>query len=270
MICDLHIHSDFSDSSRSVEEVLDLAVEKSLDYIAFADHDTTETYQYASQAIGGRDIGLISSVEISAYDFKRKRKVHILGYSYESDNNIKDLCDQVLDRRKANSEKQREIIEENGYELNEDKLYYSKNSKETLYKQQIMYSLVGKPYYTEEYQSLYQKLFKNNGIAQMDIDYVDVYDAVKAVLADGGIPVIAHPGLLDNFELIPELIKEGLRGIEIYHPENSMDQRKILEDMARKYDLIRTGGSDDHGIFGSQHQLGTSQIPSEDLQKILA
>lgn len=269
MKVDLHFHTNFSDSSRSVEDALDLADDLGLEYIAFADHDTTETYDYAKKHMADRKVKVIPSVEISAYDYKRDRKVHLLGYSYTSTKSIDQLCQDLLDRRKKNSEKQLSIILEAGYKINEEKLFYSKNSKSTLYKQQIMYALVEKPYYTEEYQDLYKKIFKNGGIAQGDIDYIDVFLALEAIKEDGGYAVLAHPSLYDSFELISDLVKEGLDGLEIFHPENSDGDRKYLLQLAEENNLMVTGGSDDHGIFGSQNEIGTNLLEDRTIEKLI-
>lgn len=269
MKCDLHFHSNFSDSSLSVEEALALADREGLDYISFTDHDTTETYAYAKKIAGSYRVRIIPGIEISAYDFERNRHVHLLAYNYKKRANIDRVCQGVLDRRKKNSLAQLALIEEAGYKISYDKLHHSANSNQTLYKQQIMYALVGKPYYTEEYQSLYKKLFKNGGIAQRDIEYLDVFVALKAVLLDGGIPVLAHPGQFDSMDLIPDLIGAGLRGLEVYHPDNSPSLREKLLEIARENDLLITGGSDNHGIFWTKHEIGIGNLEPSHIEELL-
>lgn len=93
-------------------------------------------------------------------------------------------------------------------------------------------------------------LFKGGGIAQRDIEYVDMRDAVAAIAADGGLPVLAHPGQFDNYEALPALVDAGLAGIEKYHPDHDYRDTQLCEELAARYSLFCTGGSDYHGRFG--------------------
>jgi Predicted metal-dependent phosphoesterases (PHP family) len=88
---DLHVHSSFSDGKDSVNKVLDLAKERDVKMLSFVDHDTNLTYNEALPYAKRLGIDLIPGIEISAYDFKRRRKVHVLGYNYDLDaTNIKN------------------------------------------------------------------------------------------------------------------------------------------------------------------------------------
>lgn len=269
MKCDLHFHTNFSDSSRSLEEALALADDNDLDYIAFTDHDTVETYEAYKEIKDRYRVRVIPAIEISAYDFIRDRKVHLLVYNYQDSSNLRTLTNQVLARRKESSYKQLEDICKEGYEIDKNKIKTSVNSQQTLYKQQIMYALVGQAYETRAYQDLYKKLFKNPDKPMEDIVYIDIYDALEASLKDGGIPVLAHPGQYNTFDLLPDLINKGLRGVEVYHPENSQEDKSRLLEIARDFDLIVTGGSDDHGIFGKASKTGIKTIKQSDINILL-
>src|SRR5690625_5203386 len=109
---DLHVHSNFSDGKDSVKEVLDLAKKREVEILSFVDHDTILTYSKALSYANQLGIKLIPGIEISAYDFKRKRKVHVLGYKYDLDApNIKKLTEPLLNRRHLHSLSQIEKIE---------------------------------------------------------------------------------------------------------------------------------------------------------------
>lgn len=269
MKCDLHFHTNFSDSSRSLEEALALADDNDLDYIAFTDHDTVETYEAYKKIKDKYRVQAIPAIEVSAYDFIRDRKVHLLVYNYKDISNLAVLTNQVLARRKESSYKQLEDICYEGYKIDKNKIKSSVNSQQTLYKQQIMYALVGQAYETKAYQDLYKKLFKNPHKPMEDIVYIDIFEALEASLKDGGIPVLAHPGQYDAFDLLPDLINRGLRGVEVYHPENSSEDKSRLLKIARDFDLIVTGGSDDHGIFGKTSKVGIETINQSDIDILL-
>lgn len=263
MRSDLHVHSHYSDGSDTVTEVLDKAKEAKIDYISFVDHDTVDTYAEAKVEGDKRGIHVIPGIEISAYDFKRQRKVHILGYNYnEKATNIKAICDDLLDRRNRKTEAQLKTIIGAGYAINWGKLNRAVNSKKTMYKQHIMEALTEAPYESARYQSLYKLLFKGKGICAGDIEYIDVHLAVKAIKADEGIAVIAHPGQLDSYELIPELLRYGLDGIEVYHPDHTEEDIEKSKKIAETEQLLELGGSDYHGRFWIEQKLGIPEFNS--------
>ena len=77
-----------------------------------------------------------------------------------------------------------------------------------------------------------------------------------------GVPVLAHPGLAGRDDLIPDLVRAGLMGIETYYPEHSAAQTATYLELCRRHDLVATGGSDYHGPhLGKAAHPGTPAIP---------
>ena len=85
---------------------------------------------------------------------------------------------------------------------------------------------------------------------------MDARDAVAAIVEDGGRAVLAHPGQLNSYGIVPELVTCGLSGIERDHPDHGPSDRRRCDDIADRYRLMRTSGSDYHGAFGSVPHLG--------------
>lgn len=258
MKADLHVHSHFSDGSDSVELVMQKAKQESVTHISFVDHDTVESLQVAKTLGRAYGIEVIPGIEISAYDFKRNRKVHILGYHYdEQAPNINELCQAVLSRRHHHSLQQIEQIKAHGLDLDIADITSLAKPSDTIYKQHIMKHLTEAAYASEEYQTLYRSLFKGQGPAAGDIIYADVFDAIRAIKNDGGLAVVAHPGQLDSYDLIPELLVVGLDGIERDHPDHSEQDYEKVDILAEVYGFFTTGGSDYHGAFGTPITIGS-------------
>lgn len=266
---DLHIHSNFSDGSSTVEEIIAMARAKGLGAISLVDHDTIDTYAYIKTLGPIEGLKIISGIEISAYDYTRGRKVHILGYNYKTTDNIQGLTDKTLEARDSRSRTQLRNIQESGYIIDESDIDPSVNSKKTLYRQQIVYAMAQSPYDSQAYQDLYKKLFKNGGPADIgDIAYPPAEDAIEAIVADGGIPVLAHPGELDSFDLVEDLVELGLGGIEVYHPSHSLDHEMRALDLCQSYGLLATGGSDYHGDYYRIRDLACLEFPQDILQTL--
>lgn len=212
----------------------------------------------------------IPGVEISAYDYKRNRKVHLLGYGIDLEGkHITNLCERLLKERNEMTLKQAEIIKDLGYDISlEEVKKYSKNSGVS-YKQHIMQVLMDKGYIDEIYAPLYKELFKSSGPCNMEIEYIDIYDALDAIIKDNGIPVIAHPGQLKSYELIEELSDKGLAGVEKYHISHSEEDKSIIDNLAKKYNLLITGGSDFHGTYAKNRKIGCCTAPKETIEFIM-
>ncbi|MFT8871591.1 MAG: hypothetical protein ABF868_04780 [Sporolactobacillus sp.] len=70
-----------------------------------------------------------------------------------------------------------------------------------------------------------------------------------AIRAAGGVPILAHPGQFDNFSAVGEWVRAGLEGIEVYHPLHDSRHEQRAAELAEKYGLIISGGSDYHGFY---------------------
>lgn len=262
MKADLHVHSTYSDGSEHVKTVLEYAAKHHVTQLSFVDHDSTDGLE-EKQAMGkSYGIEVISGIEISAYDFKRNRKVHVLGYHYQPEaKNVETLCQTVRNRRQAHTIWQIKQLNQHGYSIDLQAVIKSARPSQTIYKQHVMQQLTSAPYTSAIYQDLYRKLFKVDGPAAGDIEYADAFLAVQAIVADGGIAVVAHPGQLDSYDIIPELVEVGLGGIERNHPDHTSEDHKRVEALAKKYDLVMTGGTDYHGSFGAPIEVGALSSP---------
>lgn len=262
MKADLHVHSTFSDGANTVEEILYMAKGRGLTHISFVDHDTVRGIPFALELGMSNGVTVIPGIEISAYDFTRNRKVHILGYMFdEYAVNIQELCIPLLKRRHKNSIWQAQQLINNGYGLSLNKLDEGCKRSRVLYKQHIMAAMMDLPYTNPDYQKLYKSIFKNDGICTRDISYVDAIDAVKAIKADNGFAVLAHPGQMNSYDMIPELVEAGLDGIELNHLDHTEEDRKKIRFYATKYNLALSGGSDFHGRFGADIEIGDIECP---------
>lgn len=246
-LADLHVHSSVSDCSMSAEAVLQEAKKAGVTHLAFTDHDTTK--EAAEHAALARNYGIqaITGVEMSAYDYERKRKVHILGYGYKSTEHIEQIGQETLKKRNSNCLKQIGILNTLGYQVPVEEVERFSNT--SIYKQHILDYLVRTEQSEELFGKIYQEIFKNAGPCDFDIEYPDALDAVRAIKKDGGFAVLAHPGQLGNFPLIPALVESGLDGIEYNHPSHSEEDQRKVKEAAETYGLFLTGGSDFHGRY---------------------
>lgn len=260
MKIELHCHTPYSDGSESIDKLLEMADKEAIQYFAITDHDTTKGIKSAQEKGKKWGIDIIPGIEISAYDYKRKRKVHILGYFIEPDHpSLQQLCQHLISSRHQSSLMSIEKLKKAGYPISLEKVKkYVANDGTGIYKQHIMHALVEMGYASSIFGKEYKKLFssgnngKQAGIAYHDTEYAEPVSSIQTILEAGGVSVLAHPGQYDSFDLIPELVNNGLQGIEIYHPLHCFEDEKRAREFAQRYGLIGTGGSDFHGIYGEK------------------
>ena len=81
-------------------------------------------------------------------------------------------------------------------------------------------------------------------------------EVINKIKQADGIPVLAHPACYWCFKLdkfIKELVDMGLEGLETYYPYNGFrgilkfHSKNKVKNIADKYNLIKTGGTDSHG-----------------------
>lgn len=186
-VADLHTHTTLSDGSDDFETLLGRARIRGVTHIAVTNHDTVSGLDRMARLAAERSFPFVGGVEISAWDEQRRSRVHILGLGLSSASAaIERLCAPLLARRSAASAWQAERLRAAGYRIDEDKLARLASASTGLYKQHLMAALTDDSFTSLTYQSLYRTLFKDGGICEREIVYVDARDAVEAVVSDGG------------------------------------------------------------------------------------
>lgn len=268
MKVELHCHTNISDCPLSCEEVLSLAIGEGVGHIAITNHDTTKGLAEAVEKGKRLGIEVIPGIEVSGFDFRRGRRVHILGYFIAPGHEaITNLCQPVVEKRHALSYEMVQRLIMSGYKIKWERCLELSEGGTGVYKQHIMHALMEAGYTDRIYGDLYRKLFNRGqnggepGIAFIPMEYVEAKEAIRAVREAGGVPVLAHPGQYGNFEYVPELVEAGLQGIEVWHPLHSKEHEEQARKLALDYDLVMTGGSDFHGEYGEKPVLLGSRNP---------
>lgn len=272
---DLHCHTWKSDNNQSIGEVIRIAQERGVTHLAITDHDTTAGLGEAIRLGKEAGIEIVPGIEISAYDFKRKRRAHILGlYVTPGHPALDALCGPTVRLRDELSRRMVDRLISAGYRISWERVQAYAREGTGVYKQHIMHALLDEGYVDGIYGPVYDKLFKRAengepGIAYLPMTYVDAADAIAAILDAGGVPILAHPGQLGNFEAVEEWAKAGLQGIEAYHPSHREEHTARALGLAERFGLVVSGGADYHGFYGNpSHLPGTYGIDLEGLERI--
>ncbi|MBQ4310533.1 MAG: PHP domain-containing protein [Oscillospiraceae bacterium] len=268
---DLHCHTTLSDGSLGIEDIIIQAKRTGIDFISITDHDTMSSISRAKILGERHGVLTVPGVELSAWDKKRGRKVHILCYAPQKPDRLEGICKKACEIRTACA---KEMIQKvmKLYPITSESVLKHVGGSKSIFKSHIMHALIDYGYSTHFYGRLNDELFNmKTGSCIVEREYPDVNYVLDLIHSARGAAVMAHPVLYDSEELLDELAAAGkIDGIEVYNYTADDEARKRLLKTAEKYGLIVTGGSDFHGLYNSKPTyIGSDTTDMDNLDKIL-
>jgi predicted metal-dependent phosphoesterase TrpH len=256
---DLHLHTNFSDGISTPEEVVNNAEELKLAAIALTDHDTIEGCPRVAKACIERGIEFITGTELSV-DIDG-HEMHLLGYFIDTENDAliretsryqKNRTDRVFDFVWRLNSLGVPLRSEHVFNLAKCKAPGRPHIARALVEQRFCSSM----------DEAFSRYLRKSAPAWVPKVNANFEDAIRLIHQAGGLAVMAHPGLNKIDSLIPEMVRAGLDGIECWHSRHPKSTAKRYRDMARRLDLLMTGGSDCHGpTNGNLPIIGTVPVP---------
>lgn len=262
---DLHTHTNASDGELAPAQLVELAVERGLDVIAIADHDTTNGLDAALEAARPTQLQVIPAVELSA-DVEAA-EVHILGYFINwHDADFQIMLEKFRDARFGRAEKMTRKLGELGAPISFERVKQIAGDA-SLGRPHVAQALVEAGHATDVKEA-FDKFIGRNGPAYVERFRLLPQDAVALILQAGGVPVLAHPR--DVTHWIDPLVKAGLVGLEVHYLAYDDATRAQMSHLAKQYGLLATGGSDFHGLskMGHMSGLGQMNVPAEVVEKL--
>ncbi|MFD1436033.1 PHP domain-containing protein [Kroppenstedtia eburnea] len=255
---DLHVHTTASDGMFSPVEVVRMAKAKGLQGIAVTDHDTVAGVEEARAC--GQESGLvvIPGVEISTV--ANGQDIHVLGYFVDpADEQFQERLREQREARKRRNHQLLDRLTKLGIQITMEEVEARKQDKVNIGRPHIAEVLVEKGV-VQNMDEAFAKYLGKDGAAYVTTPRISPEEALVLIREAGGVPVLAHPGLYDDDELVLRLAKNGLAGIEVNHPDHDEEMRVRYTEIVRQFGLLATAGSDFHGErHGSMYHadLGT-------------
>ncbi len=262
---DLHLHSTASDGQCSPSELVAMALERNLLAIAITDHDTTAGIDEALEAASGTGLEVIPGVEISC-DVPQE-EVHLLGYYL--DHHHPALQEKLRVMRDARLQRAKGILARLatlGFPLPWE-MVAELAGGESIGRPHVAQAMVKMGYVSSNDEAFLY--IGRSGPAYVERYKISPPDAVSLIKEAQGLPVLAHPLRITHF--LPSLIERGLVGMEVYYNGYSPEDIRGLADLAHKFDLIPTGGSDFHGsdMLDTVEMAGV-RVPLESVERLQA
>lgn len=265
---DLHLHTTASDGRLSPENLIHLVAEKGLKVVAITDHDSTEGLEDAFRAAEKfPQLTIIPGIELST-DLPG-REVHMLGYFIDYQNpELQKTLEASRNHREERGWLMVQKLSEMGIEIEWQRVRELADG--AVGRPHIARALVEKGYITYPSEA-FQKYIGHEGPAYVGRPKATPEDAIALIKKYKGVPVLAHPREMGGAEeIVPELAKAGLAGIEIYYKDYDSTEIKSLLELAQSHNLIPCGGTDYHAV-GEPGEIapGFTGPPIESVQKIV-
>lgn len=247
---DLHMHTTASDGSSTPEELVKTCAELGLETIAVTDHDNTSAVEAAKEAALNYSLDVVPGIEISTY--RGEAEYHILGYFIDIENDsLLGLTEAIIQSRIDRTHEMVDKLTDMGYpiEFSDVKKFATGVS---IGRPHIARALVERGYVDEIDDAFTDQFIGGGGEAYVEKKKVLPLEAIQVILKAGGVPVIAHPHLINHGKAldkkeIARLKDAGLKGVEVYQTKHDEKTTLKYKKIAEELDLIITGGSDYHG-----------------------
>lgn len=255
---DLHMHSNFSDGSKTPEELVELGRAAGLRAMALTDHDTVSGVPRFLEAAAAAEIPAMSGVEVSAEI--EVGTLHVLGYGVNPRSGILiEHLRWIRDGRAARNSEILQKLNRMGLRLSDADIARAAGA-EVVGRPHIAQAMIAKGYVRNKREAFDRYLARGKP-AYAERRRLDARATLELIRAAGGLPVIAHPFTLkltarEMRPFLKKLIEAGLAGIEVYYTEHSGEMQRQYRELAEEMDLLATGGSDYHGDMSPGIELG--------------
>ncbi|HYF51017.1 MAG TPA: PHP domain-containing protein [Planctomycetota bacterium] len=258
---DLHCHSTASDGRLTPAQLVERAKQRNLRALALTDHDTVAGLGMFHQA--GKKFGVetISGVEVSA-EFA-KGTMHMLGLFVDPQHQaFRAFLKKLAEGRKIRNPQIVAKLNELGMAITMEEVEAEAGVKDNGPGGGAIDKSIGRPHiaavlikkgYVRTKQEAFDKYLAKGASAYFPRFVASPQDSIEQIRSAGGLAILAHPPYLkaeSDAELdaiIKDLKDKGLDGIEVWYSTHTPQQTEVCFALAKKYELLATGGSDFHG-----------------------
>ncbi len=280
---DLHIHSNHSDGTDSVKELLKNSEKKKLEIISITDHDSVGSYfelEENPELMNLYSGKLIIGTELMTY--YKGVSIEVLGYGIDykkikmQDINIEKMQQNILERMKI-------VAKKLGLKFDEKNTYVDKNDVMRQYASVVMATQLLKYNENEEILnrigkftiSTFFRVHQSNEKSPFYVDVssilLDINQIISRIHEAGGLAFLAH-GYIYPFKNKDDVIEEILSttdidGMECVHTEFSKEEMKKAYNLCKKYNKYMSGGTDYHAKNKPDIELGTGRNNNIEIEK---
>jgi hypothetical protein len=272
---DLHTHTTASDGTHTPQQLVLRAARLAVKVIAITDHDSTAGMAEARAAGQRAGVEVIAGVEINT-DVPGA-EVHVLGYFVDPEHaELNAQLALIREGRVGRARKMAEALARMGVPVRYERILEIAGE-----------GSVGRPHVAQalleaghvaSFGEAFDKYIGRNSPAYIERMKFTPAEACRLIRRAGGVPVLAHPVFFDRYgaiksgfdleAMLAETKAAGLLGIEAYYPNYDAITVEYLLGIARRHELLVTGGTDFHGMRPNEPDLGGVYVPRKVVRRL--
>ena len=267
--CDLHTHSTYSDGTCTPAEIIDAAVLSGLSAVALCDHNTIDGLDEFVKYSDGKNIEAVPGIEFSA-DYNGV-EVHILGLYLptESYAKVKKHLYGIIKAKEESNKRLVESLKRANYDIDYTEVT-ERFSGAVINRSHIAVILMERGY-VKSIDEAMKGFLSVEGGHYVPPKHFSAMECIDFITEIGAVSVLAHPFLNLTYETLRKFLSEGkkhgLCGMECYYPTYDEATTKSALEIADRFGLLPSGGSDFHGARKPGIELavgkGNLEIPYE-------
>lgn len=276
MNCDLHTHSIFSDGTATPEELIALAEEKGLTAVALTDHNCVDGLPRFLAAAKGSPVTAVPGIEFSTG--WQEGELHILALFVrpEDYDKVRTIAAEPDRLKRESNLALAQALNDGGYRID-----YAAMEAATpngrVNRAQFAAALL-EAGYVASIQEAFDRLLHSGGPFYQPPKRLDALEVIRFIRSIGAVAVLAHPFFRHSpaqiEEFLTHAIPAGLDGMETIYSTFDEDTTNLAFNMASRYGLLQSGGSDYHGTRKPDIGLGSGRgnlaVPAEFYRRLAA
>lgn len=264
---DLHTHTTASDGTLAPAALVEAARAARLSVLGITDHDTTGGLAAARDAARQAGIAIVDGIEISAV--ADGRDVHVLAYFIDAES---PTLRAFLDRQRADRIRRVEEMAARlmalGCPIDARPVLADAARGRSVGRPQIADALLDAGHVARRDEA-FERFLEHGRPAYVPRQGTSPEDVIEIIHAAGGLASLAHPGVTARDHAIPALVAAGLDAIEARHSDHDPAAEERYRALARRLNILVTGGSDFHGEAGHRTAtLGGVTLPEADYARL--
>jgi predicted metal-dependent phosphoesterase TrpH len=285
MIIDLHIHSKNSDGTDTIDEIVSKSKDQQLQAISITDHE------YLSEVKDNEGIEIISGVEMSVswndLDLQNPYSgIHLLIYFLEKNTPLDQMLFKIREEKTNRNYEILDKLKNIGIEIEKDEL---ENLETKVPGRPHIANLMKSKGHVSTLNEAFQKYLGNGKVGDSRIHQNQITDVIQVAKESKSLIFLAHPHTLVSnknysfsknwhnesfFKILEKLKGLGIDGVETYYSSYSKSTSNSLEEITDTLNLLRSGGSDYHGMnkpninIGFGYENNQLNIPYDLIEKM--
>lgn len=260
-LCDLHIHSHFSDGTCSPAQLIQLAEKAGLEAVALCDHNSIDGLPAFMEAAKDSCVEAVPGIEFST-EYEGV-ELHILGLYIEPGHygRIGLLMQELLERKERSNMELVAALNRAGYDIDFESI--KATTPNGFVNRALIAAELTRKGYTESVKEAFHQLLTPERGYYHPPKRPDAYEIIALIKEMGAVAVLAHPFLNMDEEMLrgflPRAVECGLDGMEVLYPKYDMETTALAKEIACQFGILPSGGSDFHGENKPDIQIGVGR-----------